>query len=79
MSKNIGHKFELFSDTYDTFHLETVFFGKADKALFGPESLVVDIENAKCSFALVHLDITEIPGQDNLEDVFDANKIGKRQ
>ena len=79
MSQDIGHKFELFSDTHDAFHLETVFLGEADKALFGPESLVVDIKNAKCTFALVHLDIAEIPGQDNLEDVFDANKIRERE
>ena len=79
MSQDIGHEFELFAYTHDALHFQAVFLGEADKALFGPESLVVDIKNAKRTFALVHLDIAEIPGQDNLEDVFDANKIRERE
>ena len=78
MAQQVRHELELFADTHDTFHFETVFFRKAHKALLCPECLVVDIENTKRMFALVRLKITEISRDNNLEEVFDANKIRQR-
>ena len=78
MGEEPWHEFELLSDADGLFDFETVLFGKTAEALFCPECLVVDIQNAIAAFTLVHAHVTEIAEHENLENRFEAQKIRER-
>ena len=43
MAQKARHELQLLANAHDFFNFEAVFLGKTDKALLGPESLVVDV------------------------------------
>lgn len=77
MAKHVRHELQLFADTHNLFDFKAVLFRKTHKALFCPERLVVDIQNAQSMFAFVGFKITEIPCNHNLENILDSRKFGK--
>ena len=78
MCEELRHELELFSNANSLLNFETVFFCETAEALFGPERLVVDVQNAIAAFALVHAHVTEIAEHENLENRFETQKIRER-
>lgn len=75
MGEEPRHEFELFADADGLFDYETVFFCETAEALFGPERLVVDIQNAVAAFALVHAHVAEVAEHENLKNRLNAQEV----
>ncbi len=75
MGEEPRHKLELFSNANSLLNFETVFFCETAEALFGPERLVVDVQDAIAAFALVYAHIAEVAEHENLENRLDAQEV----
>lgn len=75
MGEEPRHELELLPNANCLLDFETVFFCETAEALFGPERLVVDVQNAVAAFALVHAHIAEVAEHENLEDRLDAQEV----
>ena len=75
MGEEPRHKLELFSNANSLLNFETVFFCETAEALFSPERLVVDVQDAIAAFALVHAHIAEVAEHENLENRLDAQEV----
>ena len=77
MAQKVGHKLQLFANANNALDLKAIFLGKTNKALLGPERLVIDVQNAQGMFTFIRLKVAKIAGNNDFQKVFSTAEIRK--
>ena len=77
MAQKVGHELQLFANANNSLDLKAIFLGKTNKALLGPERLVIDVQNAQGMFTFIRLKVAKIAGNNDFQKVFSTAEIRK--
>ena len=77
MAQKVGHELQLFANAHNALDLKAIFLGKTNKALLGPERLVIDVQNAQGMFTFIRLKVAKIAGNNDFQKVFGTAEIRK--